>query len=490
MLLATCSGTRVRSGAIRLLVPDANRNEREYVLRYVFETRLGLHCVLEHGSDGEVLVEAPDSNRRLRIPDVLLRGPDLGYLNHERLPAVRARRLSMGALSGTAAAGESDIVAAYDRPDVNVAAERCDAGIALTFDALGLIFFMLSRLEEVVLPERDEHERFPTGAAWLVRNGLELRPIVDETIALIRRCCDDLWPGVTSEVSAYRCVPSHDIDHPFLYHGLSTSEGLRRLVRKAAGHLLLRRDLVEAASSAYGYLQYIVAGPRKDPYLTLPELMDRSEARGLRSIFYLIVRPRLPIDGRAYLEEETIAQTVRTIAERGHGIGLHASYSTLSSPPLAAEEAGIFRAFLERVGLPTDSLAVRHHYLRWDARSHWAMWSDLGFAYDATLGYGDAVGFRCGTSHEFPAFDLTTRRELPIRERPLLVMDTAVCPDAGLSPPARRGALETLAAIVHGCRAHGGTMELLWHNTHLQSHFQRAMYDEVLDVCSSPIQAH
>ena len=45
------------------------------------------------------------------------------------------------------------------------------------------------------------------------------------------------------------------------------------------------------------------------------------------------------------------------------------------------------------------------HYLRWDINRSPAYLAGLGVSQDASLGYADQVGFRCGTSYEFPAFD-------------------------------------------------------------------------------------
>jgi hypothetical protein len=45
---------------------------------------------------------------------------------------------------------------------------------------------------------------------------------------------------------------------------------------------------------------------------------------------------------------------------------------------------------------------------------------------DGTLGYSSKEGFRCGTGNSFPVFDVVSRRQLSLREQPLVVMDTTL----------------------------------------------------------------
>ena len=46
----------------------------------------------------------------------------------------------------------------------------------------------------------------------------------------------------------------------------------------------------------------------------------------------------------------------------------------------------------------------------------------LGVEIDESIGFADKVGFRCGTSHTYPAFDLKNNIELKIKIKPLIAM--------------------------------------------------------------------
>lgn len=81
--------------------------------------------------------------------------------------------------------------------------------------------------------------------------------------------------------------------------------------------------------------------------------------------------------------------------------------------------------------------------------------------YDDTLGYADHEGFRCGTCHAYPLYDLEHDRPLEVVERPLLVMDGTLKEYRGLTRPE---ALERLKALFTRCCAVEGDFVILWHN--------------------------
>ena len=106
-------------------------------------------------------------------------------------------------------------------------------------------------------------------------------------------------------------------------------------------------------------------------------------------------------------------------------------------------------------------------------------WNDAGLAYDSTLGFPEAAGFRCGTSFEYPVFNLQSRQKLELRERPLIVMETSLFSSSYMGLSERR-ALEKIVQLSDVCRSFGGQFTMLWHNDNLVTRRQRALYLEAL----------
>jgi hypothetical protein len=101
---------------------------------------------------------------------------------------------------------------------------------------------------------------------------------------------------------------------------------------------------------------------------------------------------------------------------------------------------------------------------------------------DSTLAYAEQVGFRSGTCREHPVFDVIERRALPLRERPLTVMEGTLFDYMRLDPAA---ALAELRKARDSVRRFGGKMVLLWHNSSLQSRHDRALYREALKTLAT-----
>jgi hypothetical protein len=120
----------------------------------------------------------------------------------------------------------------------------------------------------------------------------------------------------------------------------------------------------------------------------------------------------------------------------------------------------------------------RQHFLRWENPTTWQAWSDAGLEYDSTLHFPDAAGFRSGACFEHSVFNLTARRTLPLRERPLVVMDASLLQYEALGYEA--GA-ERALALRATCKRFGGDFTVLWHNNRLQSRRDRELYETLLD---------
>lgn len=315
-------------------------------------------------------------------------------------------------------------------------------------DPFGTAFFCLTRYEEHVVPARDAHDRFPATAAVEPR-----RPLVNEVVELLWRDLTSVAPRLRRREHAFAVVPTHDVDIP-------TCPG--RAPRTLAIDVIRRRDPSLALRRISG----------ADPCDTFDFLCGASERRGLRSAFYFIA------DDDAY-PLASQAPLLARVAERGHEIGLHPSYDTYRDSERTGAELRRLREVAEVAGVELDRVGGRQHFLRWDAATTWRIWDELGLAYDSTLSWAEAAGFRAGVCYEYPVFDLGGRRMLSLRERPLVAMEATFLQYLALD---RETALAAIADLKATCRRYGGQFVLLWHNNRLQGARDRALYEAVLDA--------
>src|SRR5690606_25243830 len=165
----------------------------------------------------------------------------------------------------------------------------------------------------------------------------------------------------------------------------------------------------------------------RDPFNTFDWIMDRSEDAGLCSAFYFICGHTDPSrDGTYVPEHPAIIELMQRIHARGHEIGLHPSYHSYRNAEVIRNEAQRLRKACEQAGIEQEQFGVRMHYLRWETPTTLHGLEGAGLVYDTTLGYAKAPGCRCGTCHEYQAFDPVQNRALSLRIRPLIAMESTI----------------------------------------------------------------
>jgi hypothetical protein len=457
--------------------PPSYPTERAYVLRVVLGEWLGLAYRQQTADRPNVQIRRADDplGLQLTIADDLFGRPASDWLTGRALPEIplRARPISAGLESGAAASDhalrDQPLPVLFGAPAVDGRpGQRDEQGISVSVDILGTIFFVLTRYEELVRPDRDRHGRFPASASLAAKAGFLDRPIVDELVDLLWSAIAALWPDLRRRPSQFRLRLTHDVDQPW--------SALRRrplaVTRALAADLVRRHDPDLAARRLRSAMDAVRGRVDRDPYNTFDLLMDVSERHGLQSLFYFMAgnRPGDP-DFRYRIEDPPLGTLLRRIHDRGHEIGLHASYGSFGSVERMVAETRALIEACAAAGFEQATWGVRQHYLRLEPPTTWVHQETAGLAHDSSLGFADASGFRAGTSKEYPVYDLRARRQLELRERPLLIMDATLLGYLRLAPEAV--AARARATVDH-CRRHGGDAVVLYHNTTLAP---RAMWD-------------
>ena len=305
-------------------------------------------------------------------------------------------------------------------------------------DVLASVFWWLSGAQERATRTRDRWGRVRYADSLQAALGQPLATPVDAMRqwlgdALRQRdvtVCEPRWNGKPWAVAL-----THDLD----------ATRTRRWRALAAG--LARGRLGQAARRALG------PDVRRQSARALADLARR---HGIRSTFFAKAGASGPEDVRA--EPERDGPWLRSLIAEGFEVGLHPSIQAATDAArLARERQRLARA------TGSEPLAVRSHYLRWDAAVTPALYAASGFHLDSTLGWAERPGFRRGTAHPFRLWRGGAGDGPPgdLWEAPLALMDTSLFAHMGLSPEAAAGEIEdTLAAV----RAAGGLAVLLWHN--------------------------
>jgi hypothetical protein len=346
------------------------------------------------------------------------------------------------------------------------------------FDLPGLVFWALSRKEELEATDTDEHGRFSHASSHAYRHQYLDRPVVDEWFHLLRQVVERIWPGSLRAKPTFRMLTSHDIDAPSRiafqpWHAIAASMVREAAVRRRPGASL--NILRVKSRSSRGLLP-------EDPANTFGLIMDMAERHGSPAAFYFICgRTDRARDARYEPGAPAIRRLMRDLHARGGEIGLHPSYGTFLRPDLIAAEAARLRGILDAEGIRQPVVGGRMHYLRMRVPSTLRSLQSAGLAHDATLGYAHVPGFRCGTCFEYPAFDLEAGEAMAIRVRPLVAMEATIIAPKHMDLGYGGAALEKFMRLKNACRSVGGEFTLLWHNSELEKKEAKDLYAAVLE---------
>ncbi len=352
-----------------------------------------------------------------------------------------------------------------------------DSGVCINYDILGLVYWSLSRLEEVGRKDLDSHGRFPAISSHAYKHDYLERPIVDEWLHLLGQVIKKQYSNITLKEHTFSIRVSHDVDAPSQYAFNSWGQILRTMV----GHILKRKDIKAFFTTPYIKMMSQKKLLALDGFNTFDWLMDISDKNNIKSAFYFICGGNnIDYDADYKPSQPIIRKLMRHIHARGHEIGLHPSYDTYQTPEKIKQETNVLRRIMQEEGIKQEVLGGRMHYLRWQQPLTLRAWEAANMSYDSTLGYADRPGFRCGTCYEYPAFDSVEQKQLSLRIRPLVAMECSIMDKCYLGLGNERQALDKFLELKQTCQKVKGVFTLLWHNSSLNQKSEKDMYNSVL----------
>ena len=387
---------------LEVAIPQDFSAERGYAVQVLLEHFLGLEVDMQiRPAIKDYLIQVP-GGKKLIIQDHFFGSvnENEGYLHSKYLP--KAAALTDWETDF------SEAVIIFGNNYFTQTPELTVCGLDLFASA----FFMLTRWEEAVKEERDQHQRFPAEAAFALQQNFLHRPVVDEYVDLLKQLLTDAGYQGKFKQGKFELIPTHDVDH------IRYWKSERQMKRQLGGDIVKRLNPLLAVNTFTEYRK-VTKGKIKDPFDTFDWLMEQSEKQGLQSRFYFIAGGETEHEGNYDIHDERVKTLIQRIKERGHLIGIHPSYDTYLDVEVLKKE----KETLEKVA-GQEITEGRQHYLRFSVPETWQNWEEAGLKLDSSMNYAGYEGFRCGTGREFPVFNIKTGKKLNLLERPLILMDT------------------------------------------------------------------
>ena len=301
-------------------------------------------------------------------------------------------------------------------------------------------FFFISRAEELINPQRDEHGRFAAKYSLLSQHNRLMIPLVDEYARMLIKLLD--LPLPTPSFS--KIYLTHDIDSIAQY----------RHLRGAVGGIIR------------GEWRKVIASQQdihNDPAFTFPWLISQDKkVKGAECIYFVKDTLGKKYDYPQYnLRGKDFALVKQTLETSGAKIGLHSSYYGIHGNENWTKGGH------------------RSHYLRCSIDQMQAL-ADAGIRDDFTMLFPDQVGFRLQTTRPVRWINPKTMQLTNLVLHPLTVMDCTLSNTnyMNLSEDEAYFECQRLFEKVH---QNAGEIVLLWHNTNPTGNiYHRSLYPKLL----------
>lgn len=332
----------------------------------------------------------------------------------------------------------------------------------LPFDPFAAGFFLVSRYEEYLMRELDEHCRYPSHHSVLYSNHLLHKPVVNQWARLIADKIQEQYPDFKCPKPSFIFRSTIDIDNAWAYKNKSLGRTAGALVKGFLnGNVQQNRERL-----------LVLQNKKEDPYNTYEFIKDLYHDRNELLHFFVLLSKTSKYDRNISPKNKKLQQLVKELSSQ-YSVGIHPSYRSTKNKKELTQEVNNLHKISQK---PVDS--SRQHFLKLELPKTYRQLIKAGIRHDYTLGYADQTGFRAGTASPFWFYDL--KKDVPTRLRvhPFQIMDVTLKDYLKLTPDEAFVVIENLMLKI---RKYGGTFISLWHNESLSDQGEWAGWKTVFE---------
>ncbi|MGD0342682.1 MAG: polysaccharide deacetylase family protein [Bacteroidales bacterium] len=317
----------------------------------------------------------------------------------------------------------------------------------LPFDIFAASFYMVSRYEEYLEFQPDEHGRFRASSSLAFKCNFLTVPVVDLWAREFAKALLKRYPTLAFRRNEFGALLTIDTDQPFAYLG-------RNFLKSFGGMIL---DLTKGDGHA-GDRYKVVNHEKKDPFEVYDYITGSIEKYKTEAIFFFPAGDHSRYDSNPSWKNEEYRSLINRISGKFRS-GLHPSYRSHGRYNLLEHE-------LQRLNNITgkEISSSRFHYIRLSFPSSYRDLLKAGIREDYSMGFPDEPGFRAGIARPYCFYDVTEDRQTDLKIVPFQVMDATLYQYKKLDPAASR---EVITGLIDKTRSAGGQFVSLWHNTSL-----------------------
>lgn len=320
---------------------------------------------------------------------------------------------------------------------------------ALPFDVFAASFYFLSRYEEYLPFDADEHGRFRAELSLQHQLGLLSSPIIDIWALILKNILLKKFPELTFGQRKFQFISTIDIDRAYHFRSSGLLKNTIRFFK--AARQLKTEKMFSIIKTGLG---------NHDPFDTYDYLQKIHATYQLKPIFFFLLAKQgnEAFDNNLNPNDEDLKKLIFATAQYAN-IGLHPSYaSNIETAKISEELQNLQEISRQKI----DS--SRQHFLKLHLPQTYLQLMKAGINHDYSMGYSSQVGFRAGTCTSFFWYDLQLEKQTHLKIHPFAVMDVTLRQYLQLSP---QQAIDKITELLANVKLVNGTFCSLWHNESL-----------------------
>lgn len=327
--------------------------------------------------------------------------------------------------------------------------ERWQAAECLSFneiaDPIASIFYVLTRYEEYLPFQADEHDRFGAKNSMLSQCNWIYTPICDvwaeAIIHEVEKACAAVIP---IRQQPMRIVPTFDIDNTFAYKHKSGLQLWGAIVK----------DVLKLNFKQLKLRRHVRLGKTKDPFDTFDFILSLVD-KNIQPLLFWHLGDLAPFDRNLPWEQPNHQLLIQQMASKLL-VGIHPSYQS----NLVASKVKTEALRLETI-TGKQTIRSRQHFLKLTFPQTYENLIAAGIQHDYSMGFADSEGFRMGTARSIPFFNVRKNEVTTLELHPFVYMDGTLNQYKKYAIGEAQQVVEQLANQV---KRYGGDFAFIWHN--------------------------
>ncbi len=321
----------------------------------------------------------------------------------------------------------------------------------LPFDIFAASFYLISRYEEYLPSQLDEHDRFSYKQSIAYKNNFLNRPLVNEWIETFKQYIQRDFNYHLGYSNGFKLIPTFDIDNIYAFKGKSF---LRQIFGFINAILHKRTDM--AVLRLKYWLKQI-----DDPYDSFDYIIESCNLLNIKPIFFVLVGKTSMYDTNLDSSNECFIKKVEQLSMKAQ-IALHASYSSTNKQTIEIEKSILENLINNKI---TEN---RFHFLRLKIPESYQQLLEAGIYNDFSMGYSNTDGFRASVGTPFNFYDLTKEQTTELKIFPFVFMDRYLVN--------HKIEQSTIGNYLNYYKKYKVPFVLLWHNENLMNNQYGQIY--------------